>query len=92
VESALIEHPAVAEAAVVGRPDPERTEVVVAHVVLRPGREVPQGLAGELQDLVRRRVGAHAYPREVEFAAELPKTPSGKIQRHLLRAGGHAPR
>ncbi len=85
VESALIEHPAVAEAAVVGRPDPERTEVVVAHVVLKPGREASPGLAGELQELVRRRVGAHAYPRAVEFVAELPKTPSGKIQRHLLR-------
>lgn len=87
VESALIEHPAVAEAAVVGRPDPERTEVVVAHVVLKPGAEGSPRLAGELQELVRRRVGAHAYPRAVEFVAELPKTPSGKIQRHLLRAG-----
>ena len=54
-------------------------------MVLKPGKEASQGLVGELQELVRRRVGAHAYPRAVEVVDELPKTPSGKIQRHLLR-------
>ncbi|MCP1626469.1 acyl-CoA synthetase [Pseudomonas nitroreducens] len=85
VESALIEHPAVIEAAVIGKPDPERTELVKAFVVLcssyRPGTE----LAEELQQYVRKRLSAHSYPREVEFVDELPKTPSGKIQRFLLR-------
>lgn len=85
VESALIEHPAVIEAAVIGKPDPERTELVKAFVVLcssyRPGAE----LAEELQQYVRKRLSAHSYPREVEFVDELPKTPSGKIQRFLLR-------
>ena len=85
VESALIEHPAVAEAAVVGQPDPQRTELVKAFVVLRPGFEPTPALAEELQNLVKTRLAAHAYPREIEFIAEIPKTPSGKIQRFILR-------
>jgi acetyl-CoA synthetase len=85
VESVLIEHSAVAEAAVVGKPDPERTELVKAFVVLRPGVDPAPGLAEELQDLVKTRLAAHAYPREIDFIPELPKTPSGKIQRFILR-------
>ncbi|MFO1119223.1 MAG: AMP-binding protein [Rhodospirillales bacterium] len=85
VESALIEHPAVAEAAVVGKPDPQRTELVKAFVVLRTGFEGTAELAEELQSMVKTRLAAHAYPREIEFVAELPKTPSGKIQRFILR-------
>jgi acetyl-CoA synthetase len=85
VESALIEHPAVAEAAVVGRPDPQRTELVKAFVVLRPEFGATPALAEELQSLVKTRLAAHAYPREIEFIAEIPKTPSGKIQRFILR-------
>ncbi len=85
VESALLEHPAVAESAVVGKPDAERGEIVKAFVVLRPGHEPSADLATEIQQLVRERLSAHAYPREVEFVTELPKTPSGKIQRYLLR-------
>lgn len=85
VESALVEHPAVAESAVVGKPDPERTEIVKAFVVLRPGVEATGQLAEELQELVKTRLAAHAYPREMEFIDELPKTPSGKIQRFILR-------
>ena len=85
VESALVEHPAVIEAAVIGKPDPERTELVKAFVVLQAGREASQALADELQQHVRQRLSAHAYPREIEFVGELPKTPSGKIQRFLLR-------
>ena len=85
VESALIEHPAVLEAAVIGKPDPERTEIVKAIVVVKPGHEPSPTLANELKNHVRVRMSAHAYPREIEFAEELPKTPSGKIQRFLLR-------
>ena len=85
VESALLEHPAVTEAAVVGVPDPERTEIVKAFVVLARGHDGSEALAEELRLHVRNRLSAHAYPRLVEFVAELPKTPSGKIQRFLLR-------
>jgi acetyl-CoA synthetase len=85
VESALIEHPTVAEAAVVGRPDPERTEIVVAHVVLRDGHEGSNALTADLQSHVRTRLAAHAYPRVVVYRDALPKTPSGKTQRYILR-------
>jgi len=85
VESALVEHPAVIEAAVIGKPDPERTELVKAYVVLHAGQNGDAVLAEQLQQHVRQRLSAHAYPREIEFVDELPKTPSGKIQRFLLR-------
>ncbi len=85
VESVIIEHPAVAEVAVVGKPDPERTEIVKAFVVLRPGVDPSDALKTELQQHVRTRLSLHAYPREIAFVAELPKTPSGKVQRFLLR-------
>lgn len=87
VESALIEHSAVVEAAVIGVPDPERTEIVKAFVVLSKQVEATPDLAEELAQYVKRRLSAHAYPRQVEFVSELPKTPSGKIQRFLLRKG-----
>ena len=86
VESALIEHDAVVEVAVVGKPDPERTEIVMAFVVLRAGVEPSEALAEELRQFVKRRLSAHAYPREIAFREELPKTPSGKLQRFVLRA------
>jgi acetyl-CoA synthetase len=85
VESALIEHPAVNEAAVVGVPDPQRTEIVKAFVVLSPSHQASEALAEELAQHVKKRLSAHAYPREIDFVSELPKTPSGKIQRFLLR-------
>ena len=85
VESALIEHPAVVEAAVVGKPDPERTEVIKAFVVLQAGFEAGPELAETLRLHVRQRLAAHAYPREIEFVEQLPKTPSGKLQRFILR-------
>lgn len=85
VESALIEHPAVVETAVIGKPDPERTEIIKAFVVLGPRYAPSPELAEELRLHVRNRLAAHAYPREIEFVAELPKTPSGKVQRFILR-------
>ena len=87
VESVLVTHPAVAEVAVVGRPDPDgvRGEMVEAFVVLMAGAEPGPALAEELQNLVRDQYSKHAYPRKVNFVNELPKTPSGKVQRFLLR-------
>ena len=87
VESCLIEHEAVLESAVVGKPDAERGHIVKAHVVLKEGFDASDELAEELRLLVRNRLGGHAYPREIAFAESLPKTPSGKIQRFLLREG-----
>jgi len=88
VESALVSHPAVAEAAAVAAPDEERGSVVRAVVVLREGREAGDELARELQDHVRHETAPYKYPRIVEFADELPKTPSGKVRRALLRERG----
>jgi acetyl-CoA synthetase len=85
VESCLIEHEAVAESAVIGKPDPERTELVKALVVLHAEYAPSQQLSEDLQRFVKMRLSAHAYPREIEFVPELPKTPSGKIQRFVLR-------
>ncbi|MFF7861533.1 acyl-CoA synthetase [Pseudomonas monteilii] len=85
VESALIEHPAVIEAAVIGKPDPERTELIKAFVVLASGCNGSVELEETLRQHVRQRLYAHAYPREIEFVSELPKTPSGKLQRFILR-------
>jgi acetyl-CoA synthetase len=85
VESCLLEHDAVAESAVVGKPDQQRGEIVKAFVVLHPGRSGDSALTAELTDHVRQRLGKHAFPREIEFVDSLPKTPSGKIQRFILR-------
>jgi acetyl-CoA synthetase len=92
IESVLERHPAVAEAAVVGMPDDVRGEVVEAFVVLRPGSAGTPDLASELQRHVKTGYAAHAYPRAVHFVSDLPKTPSGKIQRFLLRAATRAAR
>ncbi len=86
VESALIEHPAVAESAVVGKKDEMRGEIVKAYVVLAGGYEAGDALVRELQDFVKETTAPYKYPREIEFREALPKTISGKIRRVELRA------
>ncbi|WP_374571605.1 AMP-binding protein [Acinetobacter sp.] len=85
VESTLLECEEVLESAVVGKPDLERTEIVKAFVVLKPQYAASAALMQQLQDYVRSRLSKHAYPKEIEFVANLPKTSSGKIQRNLLK-------
>lgn len=85
VESALIEHAAVVEAAVVGKPDQIRGEIVKAYVVLTAGRQGSDALKSELQEHVKRLTAPYKYPREIEFVDQLPKTISGKIRRLELR-------
>jgi acetyl-CoA synthetase len=85
VESALVAHAAVAEAAVVAAPDDERGSIVRAVVVLRDGHAPSDALARELQEHVKAQTAPYKYPRVVEFASELPKTSSGKVRRALLR-------
>jgi acetyl-CoA synthetase len=86
VENVLMEHPAVAEAGVIGKPDPLAGEVVKAFVALLPGFEAGPDLERELVGFARKRLGPAAAPREIAFAADLPKTRSGKIMRRLLKA------
>jgi acetyl-CoA synthetase/medium-chain acyl-CoA synthetase len=88
VESALIEHPAVVEAAVIGRPDAVRGQIVKAFVVLRKGCTPSEELKHELQQHCKRVTAPYKYPREIEFLSELPKTISGKIRRMELRKRG----
>lgn len=86
VESKLIEHPAVAEAGVIGKPDPIRGEIIKAFVALREGYEPSEELKEDIRDFVKKGLAAHAAPREIEFRDKLPKTRSGKIMRRVLRA------
>ncbi|RFU21138.1 AMP-binding protein [Geodermatophilus marinus] len=85
VESALVSHPAVAEAAVIGVPDALRGEAIEAYVVLRDAGSAAPGLVEELREHVKRRYAAHACPRRIHVVAALPRTPSGKVQRFVLR-------
>ena len=85
VESALSTHEAVAECAVIATPDKVRGEVIEAFVVLMPGASKGDQLTDELQKWVKTNFAAHAYPRHITYVEELPKTPSGKIQRFVLR-------
>jgi acetyl-CoA synthetase len=85
IEDCLIRHPAVALAAVVGKPDPVRTEIVKAFIVLKSDVAASDALAAEIQSFVRTRLSAHEYPREVAFIDEMPMTTTGKVIRRLLR-------
>jgi acetyl-CoA synthetase len=85
VESALVEHPAVMEAAVIGRADEQRTQIVVGVCILATGHEPTPELARDIQDAVKRSTAPYKYPREIHFVDELPKTVSGKIRRTELR-------
>jgi acetyl-CoA synthetase len=86
VESKLVEHPAVAEAGVIGKPDPVRGEIIKAFISLRKGYEPSEELKEEIRQFVRQGLAAHAAPREIEFRDKLPKTRSGKIMRRVLKA------
>lgn len=85
IEDCLIAHPAVKLAAVIGKPDPLRTEIVKAFVVLNPGFEASETLADEISGHVRTKLSAHEYPREIAFEDSLPLTTTGKVIRRLLR-------
>ncbi|MCX6806847.1 MAG: acetate--CoA ligase [Candidatus Berkelbacteria bacterium] len=86
VESALIEHPAVADAGVIGKPDPDRGEIIKAFCVLRLGFHPSQALIEDISQFVKKNLAGHAYPKEIEFVDSLPKTRSGKIMRRVLKA------
>lgn len=86
VESKLIEHPAVMEAGVIGKPDPVRGEIIKAFIALNEGYEQSDELIAEIQQFVKKGLAAHAAPREIEFKDKLPKTRSGKIMRRVLKA------
>jgi len=88
IEHTLLKHPAVALSAVVGIPDPIRTEAIKAWIVLRPGFAPSDALAREIQDFVKVQLAAHEYPRVVQFADSLPMTATGKVLRRELRARG----
>lgn len=86
VESKLVEHPAIAEAGVIGKPDPVRGEIIKAFIALREGFEPSNKLKEEIRLFVKQGLAAHAAPREIEFKDKLPKTRSGKIMRRVLKA------
>ncbi|ALC89649.1 acetyl-CoA synthetase [Bacillus sp. FJAT-18017] len=86
VESKLVEHPAVAEAGVIGKPDPVRGEIIKAFIALRDGYEPSEDLKEEIRQYVKKGLAAHAAPREIDFRDKLPKTRSGKIMRRVLKA------
>ena len=86
VESKLVEHPAVAEAGVIGKPDPLRGDIIKAFISLRAGFEPSEELKADIAKFVKIGLSAHASPREIEFKDKLPKTRSGKIMRRVLKA------
>jgi acetyl-CoA synthetase len=86
VESTLMEHPAVAEAGVIGKPDPTIGEIVKAFVALRPGHAPDEELKLELLGFARKKLGAAVSPKEIAFCPQIPRTRSGKIMRRLLKA------
>jgi acetyl-CoA synthetase len=86
VESSIIEHPAVAAAGVIGKPDPIRGDIIKAFVQLRKGHKPSEKLKKEITLHVKQELAAHAIPREIEFKDKLPVTRSGKIMRRVLKA------
>ena len=86
VESALVDHPDVIEAGVIGKPDALRGEIIKAFVKLAPGVKGSDELKEKIQSFVKRHLAGHAYPREIDFVDSLPKTRSGKIMRRVLKA------
>lgn len=86
VESKLLEHPAIVEAGVIGKPDPVRGEIIKAFVALQEGYEPSEELEEDIKQFVKKGLAAHAAPREIEFKDKLPKTRSGKIMRRVLKA------
>ncbi|NYT36182.1 2-aminobenzoate-CoA ligase [Allopusillimonas soli] len=90
VEDALLSHEAVAECGVVGKPDPQRGNIVKAFVVLKPGRAGDAALIKALQDHVKAVIAPYKYPREIEFTDSLPRTETGKLQRFVLRTQANA--
>lgn len=86
VESKLVEHPSIAEAGVIGKPDPVRGEIIKAFISLREGHEPSDKLKEDIRQFVKQGLAAHAAPREIEFKDKLPKTRSGKIMRRVLKA------
>ncbi|WP_339251030.1 acetate--CoA ligase [Sporosarcina sp. FSL W8-0480] len=86
VESKLLEHPAIVEAGVIGKPDPVRGEIIKAFVALHEGYEPSEELSDDIKQFVKKELAAHASPREIEFKDKLPKTRSGKIMRRVLKA------
>ena len=86
IESALLEHKAVAESAAVGKPDPVNMEVVKAFIALKPGFQQSSDLELDIMNFIRKKLSPLAMPQEIEFVPSLPKTRSGKIMRRLLRA------
>jgi acetyl-CoA synthetase len=86
IEDCLLTHPAVATVGVVGKPDPLRTEIVKAYVVLKPGHQAGKDLVANLQAHVQKRLARHSYPREIAFLDALPMTVTGKVIRRALRA------
>ena len=86
VESALVEHPAIVEAGVIGKPDSLRGEIIKAFVILGKGYKASDKLKKDIQHFVKRHLAGHEYPREIKFVSSLPKTRSGKIMRRLLKA------
>jgi len=80
-----LRHPAVALAAAVGKPDPVRTEIVKAFIVLKDGHAPSEALASEIQAFVKTRLSAHEYPREIAFIDRMPMTTTGKVIRRMLR-------
>jgi len=86
IESHLLEHRAIAETAVIGKPDPIRGEIIVAFIVLKSGHKPSENLKNEIKMFMKKRLAGHAYPREIYFVPEIPKTRSGKIMRRVCKA------